>query len=181
MELLVNKLKLSQALYNEIHQHCKSKHINAIVYDKIRSDRYGKKEQSYDGQGECGKVSRFVQDYLFTQGIKTRLHYSTKGAWVMQKWNLSCYDHMFLRTADDLDMIIDPTWKQLYFQKSGKTEKWFSKYAEFLYTCHPVFVGTDRELDEMISKLYEMRQGDFLHKDDVWITDWHKSATSIQK
>ncbi|OGT38289.1 MAG: hypothetical protein A3F12_05260 [Gammaproteobacteria bacterium RIFCSPHIGHO2_12_FULL_38_14] len=52
-------------------------------------------------------------------------------------------------------------------------EKWFSNYAEYLYRLPPVFIGTDEELDQTLSDLYNRRQLDVLHKNDIWFNDWH--------
>lgn len=171
------KQSLDKQLFNFISEHYKTRLFPNAIYDRIRATKYGNTPASYDGAGECGHISNMLQEYLDVHGIKTNRYLKNRWCDYSEK-QLGCYDHMFLCTSDE-KIIIDATWKQLFFDKSGKTDKWFSKYTEYLYILPPVFVGTPDLLRNTLHSLHKIRDSDPLHKDDLWLPDWYEKVENI--
>ncbi|MDP3560640.1 MAG: hypothetical protein Q8R83_00470 [Legionellaceae bacterium] len=172
------KPALEKQLFHFICEQYVNKPFRPAIYDYIRAKKYGNTIASYDGAGECGQITGSLQQYLLkVHGIKTNRYLKDRWHEYSEK-ELSCYDHMFLRTSDE-KIIIDPTWKQLFFAKSGKTDKWFSDYTEYLYSLPPVFIGTSDILESTLDSLHKVRNTDPLHKDDLWLPDWYERTERL--
>ena len=166
--------KLSHDLYKLIDKHYVN---NSFIYESHFYEKLGRHPNAYKGKGECGLISRLIKNHLEVTKLfgdaKINLYQSEKPQWLVDELRLSVHNHMFIKSDE---LIIDPTYKQLYFFACGKMEKWDSPYCKYLYSLDPVFIGTPAELENMVIKLKSIRDTDPYHATDVWITDWHSSA-----
>lgn len=166
---------LSHHLYKVIDKHyLLDTQIKNRIYDRVLLESYGRCMRSYVGQGECHRASLLVKDHLAFPNMK--LYLSTKDILFVEKTRLPIYNHVFLKSDD---LIIDPTYKQLFFFPSGSIHKWESPYAKHLQSLDPIFIGTNEELSSLITELKERKDDDIYHRDDIWIVDWYRTASKV--
>jgi len=163
--------RLSYQLYRKIDKH----YLANNIYDPYLLQKFGRVPKAYVGLGECHRTSLLIKYCL--PFPKVGLYLSTKDQLFIEHTRLPVYNHVFLKTDD---LIIDPTYKQLFFWPIGDINKWDSPYAEYLQNLDPVFIGTNDQLETLINQLKERRDMDSYHKNDIWIVDWYETAKFIE-
>jgi hypothetical protein len=164
------KTFLQRTLYRKI------KEFNQpLFYDSVRAEKYGQTSLAYDGQGCCEHIcARLVpyftspdcklsmvrhilsHDFILTQDSFGQVYSYPRG-----------YGHAYLKARfEGIDLYIDPTYKQLFINKRGPMSKFFSPYAEFLYSLPPVFAGTKEDFVELVEQIEERKERDPYHTKD---------------
>jgi len=120
-----------------------------IFHNKLRLSQINKGKQTYCGEMSCG-ITTFILGNILKQHIPIELHLYEIGYGKYKE------DHAFLKSQD---IIIDPTYRQFF---NDNRNDGFSKYNNYLYNnLPPFFVGTEKDLYLMFSKLKELNQNEF--------------------
>lgn len=166
---------LSINFYKTIGNYYKNRgYFPKVIYDCHRSERYSDKLLSYDGKGEDLESSLLIKNQVMKNNVfphtRVKLQKVNGG---FHKGNVKASHHIYIRVDHPglRSIIIDPTYKQLFFVKRGRIEKWFSPYAEYLYRLPPVFVGTETDLKAMVESLQVLAKLDEYHKEDAGLFD----------
>lgn len=137
--------------------HHASKKGTYYGFSYLREKKYGRNEMSYDGKGCCGTYSDFINTFINGEIMCKAINVEEcfKGA------GYAVHDHCYIIKNDK---IIDPTFRQLFVNTTGKEEKSFSPYVEFIYSELPViFYGTQEEFKLLVDKIKTKKEEDMLH------------------
>lgn len=164
----------SMTFYKVIVKENKIKPFANEIFDTFRQEKYSDPLLSYDGRSESFKTSLLVKKHIINNNIYK--HAKIKLCQINEKYDHAnslkyCRSnfHTFLKIEHPIiePLIIDPTYKDLFFVKRGRVEKWFSTYAEYLYRLPPVFIGTENNLKHLVEELQNLAELDEYHKDDL--------------
>lgn len=165
---------LQKALYTRISQLPDAK----LFYDTVREEKYGYEPLAYDGRGYCEYICMKLAPYLHSSECKVSLvkrflthdFILTHDSFGQTYSYPQGYGHAYLRVCfgdeEGTDIFIDPTYKQLFINKRGPMKKFFSPYAEYLYSLPPVFAGTKQDFVDLVQEIEERKQHDPYHKHD---------------
>lgn len=164
---------LQKALYTRISQLPDAEYF----YDTVREEKYGYEPLAYDGHGYCEYICMKLAPYLYSSDCETSLvkrflqhdfvltHDSFGQVYSYPRG----YGHAYLKVffeEEGTDIFIDPTYKQLFINKRGPMKKFFSPYAEYLYSLPSVFAGTKQDFVDLVDEIEKRKQLDPYHKND---------------
>lgn len=147
-----------QTLSQKLIHHAKEKGT-CYGFEYLREQKYGRNEMSYNGKGCCGMYADLINTYINGEIVCKTISVEEcfKGA------GYAVHDHCYIIKKGK---IIDPTFRQLFINTTGKKEKSFSPYAEFIYGELPViFYGTQEEFKLLVDKIKKRKEEDVLHLD----------------
>nr|WIL03973.1 hypothetical protein Clen_43 [Cedratvirus lena] len=162
---------LQKTLYDKIKSLSGSEHF----YDTVRAEKYGYRSSSYDGRGYCEYICQELAPYFHSSDCRVSIFRHvlnhdfviTHDSFGQVYSYPQGYGHAYLRARfAGIDLYIDPTYKQLFINKRGPMNKFFSPYTEHLYSLPPVFAGTREDFVDMVKDLEERKKDDPYHKDD---------------
>jgi hypothetical protein len=157
---------LQRTLYNKIKDLSKSEHF----YDTVREEKYSLSSLSYDGQGYCEYICAQLVPYFISPDCKLSMvrHILSHDFIITHDYSYPRgYGHAYLKAGfEGINLYIDPTYKQLFISKRGPMKKFFSPYAEYLYSLPPVFAGTREDFADLVKDLEERKRHDPYHEDD---------------
>lgn len=151
------------------------------AFELKRTEKFGKTNKSYYGRSYSRDICLIIFNYLLVNYIKVdKIEYHKTEKYYYLNFNsdrtLTSDWHSFLVCyKDNKEYIIDGSYKSLFMIHRGYVDKWFSEYAEKIFSLPPIFVGTREELNTLKKEMEEIRKLDKLHKDDE-IPDWHSDS-----
>ncbi len=175
-----------QNLYRKIVMESTHPVIYRSLFDKARSEKLGYNQQTYDGHGNCQRLSELLKaeldrNKIFSGDIgvfkSVTVQVKHRSANEVRQLKLPINTHSFLLC--DKTLIIDPSYKQLLITKTGHNQKLFSPYAEYLYGLPPIFMGTIQDMRDLISKLGLYRSYDLTHQSDFIADDWYENTQML--
>lgn len=175
---------LSSNLYKLVSSNFKTRYFPDVIFDSARVERYGRSSLAYNGRSESLVLSKMVKDYIVeTQLFKEPKFYHRTISILESFAKRTVGSHMFLKVQDSKGktIIIDPSYKSLLYRKFGHVDQWFSEYTEYLFHLDPVFIGTERELNNLLMNLSVKRCNDIYHENSSELCyssgiKWYKEA-----
>lgn len=172
-------MPLLHLLYKKIIRSTSDPIIYRSLFDQTRSQKFGFNQMSYDGHGNCGRLSELLKSDLDVRKTFKSVSVQLKSRSIdeMTRLRLPVHNHAFLLC--DENIIIDPTYKQLFIYKVGRIEKFISPYADYLYSLPPIFMGTTQEMESLTKVLSSKRSYDHYHHTDPLLDDWYQNTRSM--
>ncbi len=149
------------------------------IYDRIRVAQFGRNEQSYSGNvwnHEMVKTAFQTTQKILPDSLCkkiSKIEYSGS----QYRENESGTSGHFYVSVDGGKLIVDPLYRDLLMLSRGWTRKWTSPYANTVYSLPPVFVGSGKDMQDLINQMESERKKDPDHAEDLLgdIMRWYRN------